>query len=128
MVGMGFPIVLSPFIVLWLLGMIGFVHLFVPLLYVLYCPLTLKYWQQGRRSFMLFVVTALWAAALNGFGLGLLVQGGQFVRGTDPFELIEVFRIVPIYIICGVITGALHWLFLSYAQRRLERGKIYDTP
>lgn len=128
-VGMGLPLMPeNPMLYLMLFVAIGFAHCVTPLLYLVYCPLTLKYWQMGKRGIVLFCATGLWVAALNGFALGLLIQGGQGVMGTDPFEIVEVFRFVPIYTICGLMTGALHWLFLTGAQRKLEQKKNHDTP
>lgn len=119
--GMGLPLMLNPMLYVIAFLAIGFAHCLTPLLLFVYYPLTLKYWQNGQRDWATFCGTGLWVAALNGFALGLLIQGGQGIMGTDPFEVVEVFRFVPIYIICGLMTGALHWLFLTSAQRKLDK-------
>lgn len=124
----GFPLLWNPKMYVLLLVGIFLAHGVSPLLLAVYGPMTLKYWRDGKRGFLLFCGTGLWVAALNGFALGLLIQGGQEIMGTDPFEVVEVFRFMPIYIICGLMTGALHWLFLTNAQRKLEKQKADDTP
>lgn len=102
----------------WWMALIAvyFGHVMSPLLYVLYCPIARILWIKQYRHVWVFTVLGGVVAGLNCMAL-LIAMGGM--GGALLFW---------IYIICGVITGALHWLFLSYAQRRLERGKIHDTP
>lgn len=119
--GLGVPLVLQPMLLLIVFVGIGFAHGVSPLLLALYYPLTLKYWQKGQRGFLLFCGTGLWIAGVNGLGLGVLFQGGQVVLGTDDFDLDQVFLLTAVYIICGLMTGALHWMFLTRTQRKLEK-------
>lgn len=127
-IGIGFPIALNIEILATWFVLMFFVHCMAPLLFFLYGPLTLKYWQIERRKFFLFLVTGLWVAVLNGIVSGVLVRGMPAVMRGDMLDWADVFWLVPIYTICGLMTGALHWLFLTRAQRKLEQTKADDTP
>lgn len=127
-VAVGLPLFLDLVFFLFVFAGIFCAHCLTPLLLFLYFPLSLKFWQAGRRGLLLFCITGFCVAGLNGVMLGLLIQGGQGIMGTDPFDLEEVFRVVPVYLPCGFMTGALHWLFLTWMQRNLEKKKIHGTP
>lgn len=96
-------------------------HVISPLLYILYCPLTRIFWTGGYRHFLLFVFLGGSISYMNSL-LFVLVQHGSTSRAS-PFDAFFM-----IYIICGLLTSALHWLFLTRAQRKLEKKKTHDTP
>lgn len=95
-------------------------HVISPLLYILYCPLTRIFWTGGYRYFLLFVLLGGGISYMNSL-LFVLVQHGSTSRAS-PFDAFFM-----IYIVCGVFTGALHWLFLRRSQKNIGQGQASDV-